>query len=234
MDQAVSHRRARTRGANPVLYWVVRALVELPIRFYFRTARLGREHIPAHGPAIIAANHRSFIDPWVIGTMARRPVYYVAKSELFANPVIARLITALGAFPVRRGEGDGEAIQTARQLLESGQLVLIFPEGTRTRPGPLGVPRRGVARLALETGAPVIPLAIIGTDAVRRGLILRPRRIRARAGLPLRLPRVPEASPALAAAALEHIWRRVELQWEWLGGQPRRQQATDPRPARVG
>ncbi|HTW12640.1 MAG TPA: 1-acyl-sn-glycerol-3-phosphate acyltransferase, partial [Solirubrobacteraceae bacterium] len=83
MDQAVSHERARIRGANPVLYWACRAPLEVVLKLYFRVAKIGRQHIPATGPAILACNHRSFLDPWVVGTMARRPVYYVAKSELF-------------------------------------------------------------------------------------------------------------------------------------------------------
>ena len=79
------HERARGRGVNPVVYWVVRALLQPFFHLYFRFRRDGREHIPAEGPVIIAANHRSFLDPFVIGMMTRRPVYYVAKRELFAN-----------------------------------------------------------------------------------------------------------------------------------------------------
>jgi 1-acyl-sn-glycerol-3-phosphate acyltransferase len=154
-------------------------------------SRLGREHIPEHGPAIIASNHRSFFDPFILGTMARRPMYYVAKRELFEiHPVLSWLLSALGAFPVDRGHGDRDTIATARELLARGELVLIFPEGTRTRPGPLGRPRRGVGRLALETGAPVIPVAIIGTEAIRRGWRFRPHKVRVRAGRPLQFPRV--------------------------------------------
>lgn len=220
MDQAVSHDRARTRGANPILYWAFRIPVEIVMKLYFRASRIGREHIPRHGAAIIACNHRSFIDPWVIGTMANRPVYYVAKSELFRNPVLAWVISALGAFPVERGAGDRDTIQTAKELLARGELVLIFPEGTRTRPGPLGQPKRGVARLALETGAPVVPVAVIGTEAIRKGIILRPHRIRARAGIPLQFERTEHSSPEQAAAVVERIWQRVSLQWEWLGGAP--------------
>jgi 1-acyl-sn-glycerol-3-phosphate acyltransferase len=228
MDNAAHHQRARTRGANIVVYWMVRAPLQLFFWIYLRMSRTGREHIPRRGPAIIAANHRSFFDPFIIGTMARRPMYYVAKRELFEiHPLLSWLVATLGAFPVDRGRGDQDTIATAKQLLARGELVLIFPEGTRTRPGPLGQPRRGVGRLALETGAPVIPVAIIGTEAIRRGWRLRPHKVRARAGRPLQFPRVDVTTPAAARIVTDRVWACVKLQWAWLGG------AVDPEPEPV-
>lgn len=218
MDQAALHDRTRHRGANLFVYWLVRTPCQIFFHLYFRMVRLGRENIPRTGPAIIASNHRSFLDPFIIGTMARRPMYYVAKKEIFFHPVASWLLAALGAFPVARGEGDTQMILTAKELLERGELVLIFPEGTRTRPGPLGDPRRGVGRLALETGVPVIPVAIIGTEAVRRGWRIRPHKVRARAGRPLGFPHVEKASPDLAGAVTDRVWSCVMLQWQWLGG----------------
>src|SRR5437588_9216348 len=100
MDHELRHRRARERGVSAVVYWIVRAVLEPFFHVYFRLARIGREHIPAEGPVIIAANHRSFLDPFVIGTMARRPMYYVAKQELFRHRLQAWVLSALGAFPV--------------------------------------------------------------------------------------------------------------------------------------
>ena len=219
MDHEVLHRRAREHGANPIVYWLVRAVLQPFFLIYFRMSRIGREHIPAEGPVIIASNHRSFLDPFVIATMARRPMYYVAK-EIFVWRWEAWLLNALGAFPVDRGGGDAEMIKTAEAILGRGDIVLMFPEGTRTRPGALGKPKRGVGRLALETGAPVVPVAVIGTEAVRRGWRFRPHKVRIRAGRPLRFPHVEDASPALAMAVTERIWPCVMLQWEWLGGLP--------------
>jgi 1-acyl-sn-glycerol-3-phosphate acyltransferase len=210
--------RALQRGVNPWLYWPLRAVLLPCFLVYFRLQRIGREHLPRRGPLLLASNHRSFLDPFVIGTLVRRPVFYMAKRELFEKRWQAWLLSRLGAFPVDRGTGDGEAIATARALLECGHCVVLFPEGTRVRPGPLGVPHRGVGRLALETGAPVAPVAVLGTEDVRRGWRIRPRKVRLRAGRPLLFPTVSEPSPALAASVTERAWACVSLQWEWLGG----------------
>jgi len=220
MDHERLHRRAREQGANPIVYGIVRLLFQPFFQIYFRMARIGREHIPRSGPVIIASNHRSFLDPFVIATMARRPMYYVAKKELFSKPWQAWVLNALGAFPVDRGASDIDSIDTAKAILARGDIVLIFPEGTRTRPGALGKAKRGVGRLALETGAPVVPVAVIGTEAIRRGWRIRPHKVRIRAGRPLRFPQVDEPSRALAGAVTDRIWPCVMLQWEWLGGLP--------------
>jgi 1-acyl-sn-glycerol-3-phosphate acyltransferase len=220
MGHEVLHRRARERGVNPLVYWPVRWVLIPFFRIYFRMRHVGREHIPRKGPVIVAANHRSFLDPFVIATMARRPMYYVAKKELFMRRWQAWILNALGAFPVDRGASDEEMMQTAKEILRRGDIVLIFPEGTRIRPGSLGKPKRGVGRLALETGAPVVPVAVIGTENIRRGWRIRPHKVRIRAGRPLRFPQVDNVSANLAGAVTERIWPCVMLQWEWLGGLP--------------
>jgi 1-acyl-sn-glycerol-3-phosphate acyltransferase len=225
-------QRSLRRGVNPFVYWPVRAVLVPALLIYFRIRRIGREHLPRRGPLLFASNHRSFLDPFVIGTLLRRPVYYMAKRELFERRWQAWILSALGAFPVDRGAGDAGAMDTAREILERGDCVVVFPEGTRVRPGPLGRPRRGVGRLALETGVPVVPVAVIGTEDVRRGWRIRPRRVQVRVGRPLRFPRPERSSPALAAAVTERIWACVSLQWEWLGGVPAQprpvQQRSDP------
>jgi glycerol-3-phosphate dehydrogenase (NAD(P)+) len=210
--------RTRSRGVNPLVYWLVRGVLQPFFHLWFRLSRIGREHIPQDGPVILAANHRSFLDPFVIGCMVRRPCYFVAKKELFSNRLTAWLLNCLGAFPIDRGNADADAMGTAREILERGDVVVIFPEGTRTRPGGLGRPRRGVGRLALETGAPVVPVAVIGTEQIRRGWRIRPHKVRIRAGRPLRFPLVERPSPQLAGAVTDRLWPMVALQWEWLGG----------------
>jgi 1-acyl-sn-glycerol-3-phosphate acyltransferase len=218
VDLSGFRERALGRGVNPFVYWPLRMMLVPFFLVYFRMQRIGGEHLPRTGALLLASNHRSFLDPFVIGTLVRRPVYYMAKRELFEKRWQAWILNALGAFPVDRGAGDRDAMATARAILERGDCVVVFPEGTRVRGGGLGDPRRGVGRLALETGAPVAPVAVIGSDAVRRGLRIRPRKVRLRVGRPLRYPTVEHCSPALAAGVTERIWACVSLQWDWLGG----------------
>ena len=217
---AAYHERIRRRGVNLPLYWLTRAVVQPALHIYFRLRRVGRQHVPARGAVILASNHRSFLDPFVLGCCVRRPVYFFAKEELFERRLTAWFLNAVGAFPVRRGGSDEEAMITARAVLLRGDPLVMFPEGTRIRSGSLGAPRRGVGRLALETGAPVVPVAIVGTDRVRRGWRIRPYRVRSRCGGPLTFPRVAMPSPRLASEVVARIWPCVEIQWEWLGGLP--------------
>ncbi len=205
---------------NPLVYWTVRAAFQPAFHFGLSMRRLHRERIPPVGPVILASNHRSFLDPFLIACLVRRPVYFVAKRELFRIRPIAWILGALGAFPIVRGQGDGKAMATALAILERGDVVVIFPEGTRVRPGPLGAPRRGVGRLALQSGAPVVPIAVIGTEDVRRGVIFRPRPVTLSCGAPLRFPRVADPSPQLAGAITDRIWPGVEREWVAIGGEP--------------
>lgn len=99
MTERQLHERARESGVNPVVYWLARAVLQPFFLTYFRTRRIGREHIPSAGPVIVAANHRSFLDPFVIATLARRPMYYVAKKELFRHPWVAWFLGALVPSP---------------------------------------------------------------------------------------------------------------------------------------
>ncbi|HEU0250975.1 MAG TPA: lysophospholipid acyltransferase family protein [Solirubrobacteraceae bacterium] len=220
LDESSAVRaRALGRGINPVLYRAARLVLVPFFRLYFRLEGVSAEHIPARGAAILASNHRSFLDPFVIGALTRRPVYYMAKRELFERRWQARLLSALGAFLVDRGTGDEQAMATARTLLERGECVAIFPEGTRIRRGPLGSPHRGVGRLALQTGAQVVPIAVTGTERVRRDWRIRPCKVRVRCGPPLRYPVAERPSPKIALGVAERIWVCVSLQWQWLGGE---------------
>jgi glycerol-3-phosphate dehydrogenase (NAD(P)+) len=219
-DLSVYHARTRTRGVNGFVYWPTRVVLQPLLMLLFRTSRVGREHIPSEGGLIVAPNHRSFLDPWIVGICLRRPVYFVAKRELFERRWLGWFLNALGAFPIRRGEADEEAMETARALVERGEALLIFPEGTRVRRGGVGDPKRGVGRLALETGAPVVPVAVHGTEQVRRGVLIRPRKVRVRCGRPLTFPRVERPSAHLAGEVTARIWPCVELQYAWLAGLP--------------
>ena len=127
---------ALRRGVNPFLYWTLRAILVPFFLIYFRLQRIGREHLPREGPLLLASNHRSFLDPFVIGTLVRRPVYYMAKRELFEKRWQAWVLNALGAFPVDRGAGDGDAMETARAILERGDCVVGLPGGHPRAPRP--------------------------------------------------------------------------------------------------
>ncbi len=216
------HRFAREKGTSRVLYYAARVVLVPVFLAYFRLQRSGREHARFKGGLVVASNHRSFLDPFVIGAFLpwRRRLQFVAKVELFEKRWQGWVLSRLGAFPIRRGQSDETAIDTARMIVERGGTVVIFPEGTRHRTGSLGRPKRGVGRLALETGAPVLPIAVQGSEEVRRGWRIRPRKVKLRAGKPLTFPRTERPSPALAANVTDRIWPNIELQWEWLGGLP--------------
>lgn len=216
------HEYTRRHGVNPVLYLLARVFMTPFFLVYFRYARTGREHGRVRGGLIVASNHRSFLDPFAIGGALpwSRPMNYVAKVELFERRWQAWFLSRLGAFPIRRNESDEESMETARIVVERGGAVCIFPEGTRIRRGALAEPRRGVGRLALQTGAPVIPAAVLGTEHVRRGWRIRPRKVKVRLGRAMAFPRAEDPSRGLAATVTARIWPNVELQWEDIGGLP--------------
>jgi glycerol-3-phosphate dehydrogenase (NAD(P)+) len=216
------HAYTRKHSVNWPLYLLVRTFLLPFFLVYFRLARMGRDHGRIKGGVIVAANHRSFLDPFVIGACLPwgRPMNYVAKVELFERRWQGWVLSRLGAFPIRRGESDEESMETARLLVDRGGALCVFPEGTRIRRGTLAEPRRGVGRLALQTGAPVIPTAVLGTEHVRRGWRIRPRKVRVRLGKAMTFPRAEEPSKALAETVTARIWPNVQLQWEDLGGLP--------------
>ncbi|MCB0860001.1 MAG: 1-acyl-sn-glycerol-3-phosphate acyltransferase [Solirubrobacterales bacterium] len=216
------HEYTRKHGVNRGLYLFARIILQPFFLIYFRLSRQGRKNSHIRGGTIVAANHRSFLDPFVIGSCLPwgKPMNYVAKVELFEKRWQGFLLCRVGAFPIRRGEADELAIETAELVLERGGTICIFPEGTRIRKGSLGQPKRGVGRLALRSGAPVLPVAVSGTERVRRGWKIRPRKVDIRVGRPMSFPQSESPSPALAASVTDRIWPNVELQWEDIGGLP--------------
>ncbi len=132
---------------------------------------IGVENVPPTGPVIVAPNHLSNYDPPLVGCALTRHINFMAKEELFKNPIAARLITWLGAFPVRRGNVDKVAIRHAMQLLKNGLVLGIFPEGSRQVPGKLGDFHDGAASLAIRMKVPIVPAAIIGSEHMERGKV---------------------------------------------------------------
>ncbi|MDQ2621469.1 MAG: 1-acyl-sn-glycerol-3-phosphate acyltransferase [Actinomycetota bacterium] len=216
------HDFTRRHGVNRGLYFAARCLLQPMFLIYLALSRQGRKNARIKGATIVAANHRSFLDPFVIGTCLPwgKPMNYVAKVELFEKRWQGFILCRVGAFPIRRGEADELAIETAEMVLERGGSICIFPEGTRHRKGSLGTPKRGVGRLALRSGAPVLPVAVSGSENVRNGLWIRPRKVRIRVGRPMSFPYAEDPSPALAASVTGRIWPNIELQWEDIGGLP--------------
>jgi 1-acyl-sn-glycerol-3-phosphate acyltransferase len=166
------HTRARTRKPDWV-YGVVRVLTTVYGIVAFRTRAVGAERIPDQGPLILAPNHFSFMDHFFVGMFTRRQVQFMAKSQLFKRPM-QWVYTHGGVFPVRRGHDDQEAFVTARSILARGGCVVMYCEGGRSRTGELAErPRRGIGKLALESGATVVPVAIYGSQRVRNWKRLR-------------------------------------------------------------
>ena len=146
-------------------YWVLKAVLTPILRFLFRVRVVGLENIPADGPVIMASNHVSFCDSIFLPLVLKRRITFVAKAEYFDDPKTAWFFRAVGQIPIRRGGGHASmrALETAREVLEDGQVFGIYPEGTRSPDGRLYKGHTGIARLALATKAPIVPVAMIGT-----------------------------------------------------------------------
>ncbi len=159
-------------------YRLVRWTLGLYFGWQFSLRVEGREHEPATGPVLVVSNHVSALDPPMVGVALRRTSRYMAKQELMDTPVLGFFLRTIGVFPVRRGEADRRSIRMALEALERGSVLVMFPEGTRSPDGRLQTAEPGAAMLALRTGAPVLPVAVIGTQhAMPRGA-KRPRRTR--------------------------------------------------------
>jgi 1-acyl-sn-glycerol-3-phosphate acyltransferase len=215
-----AHRLAREKGVSRPLYAFVRALVTPFLRIWFRMHVSGAEHIPKSGAAIVAPNHKSFWDSFFIAVCTRRHLRFMAKTELI-EARYGRLLVRLGAFPVRRGSSDLDALETSRVVLEQGGLLALFPEGTRIRdPEELGHPKRGAGRLALETGAPLIPTAITGTEQLFLGPFPKPRRVQVAFAEPIAASELAATPEAAGHLTEEMLWPEVEGEFRRLKARP--------------
>jgi 1-acyl-sn-glycerol-3-phosphate acyltransferase len=208
-----AHRLARAKGSNRVLYFLLRLVLVPLMKLFFGLTATGTENIPRTGPVVIAPNHKSFWDAFFLAAVVRRRLHFMGKAELFQG-WRGRVFLALGGFPVLRGASDAEAIETSRAILERGDVLVLFPEGTRVPdPERLGNPRRGATRLAIETGAVIIPTAITGTEKRRRHL---PRRVRIAFGEPIP---VTDLAPTPEHAGLlldQTVWPTISEEYQRL------------------
>lgn len=186
MDPASSGQLPPPQGLYKLGYWVFGWFY----RTFFRLMVTGREHLPPGG-FIVAANHASFLDPPLVGSSVPLPrqVCFMAKSELFKIPLLGPIISRVGSFPVIRGTPDRKAIRHALELLQAGGVLGVFPEGTRSKNGELQQPEPGIALIALKSGAPVVPAALVGTHGwlKRKGWRISINRFQVRFGPPLSL-----------------------------------------------
>jgi 1-acyl-sn-glycerol-3-phosphate acyltransferase len=143
-----------------MLYRFARSMLRLLFLVLFRLEAHGKENVLIEGPLVLCGNHRSMFDPFILGTPLKRELFFMAKEELFRIPIVGWFIKRVHAFPVKRGGVSKESIRLSIQLLKDGNVMCIFPEGTRKNAG--GVGKKGAAMLALKSHAVVIPVAIIG------------------------------------------------------------------------
>jgi len=174
---------------------------------------VGKEHVPLEGPLIVASNHLNNADPPMVALAVPRHPTFMAKQEMIKWPIIGPAFRIFGAFPVRRGEADLSALRAATEVVHSGAMLVMFPEGTRSRTGGLTKGHPGTALVALRTGAPILPVAITGSEGLTwPWIFLRPlsvKHIKVTIGEPFRLPPVERVNSEAAGEATGVIMRRI-------------------------
>ena len=214
------HERARTQEPDAA-YELVRVLTSLYAWSVFRVRSIAPELVPASGPVILAPNHSSFMDHFFLGAAIRRKVSFMAKSQLF-KPPLQFIYSHGGVFPVRRGFRDEEAFVTAGAILDRGGCLAMYCEGGRSRTGRIGDRARpGIGRLALESGATVVPVAIHGSERVRNWKRLRFPKITVQYGEPFRYERVAEATRHQQQAVADDILQAIKAVYTRLDAEGR-------------
>ena len=204
------------------IYELVRLILTPVALGIYRERAIGTENVPADGPFLLAPNHFSNMDHFFCGVYIRRKINFMAKSQLFGNPIGDYIFRVGGVFPVMRGHKDEEAFKTAHTILARGGCVLIYAEGGRSRTGGLGQPRRGVGRLALESGVPVVPVAIHGSQGVRAWKRLSFPKVTVQYGEPMSFPVIEDPSREEQQQASERIFAPVREMYGALEQQGRR------------
>jgi 1-acyl-sn-glycerol-3-phosphate acyltransferase len=215
------HERSRTREPDWV-YEAVRIATTLHAWTFFRARGIAAEKVPAEGPVILAPNHFSFMDHFFLGVSIRRKVRFMAKSQLF-QPPMQWIYTHGGVFPVRRGYADEEAFTTANSILDRGGVIAMYSEGGRSRTGKLAENvRPGIGRLALESGAPIVPIAIHGSSRVRNWKRLQFPKVTVLYGDPIRWERIEHPTRAQQQEVANAIFAEIRALYEQLDAKGRR------------
>ncbi len=197
-------------------YTLGRIVLTLPTLLLYRVRKIGLENVPKQGALILAPNHFSQMDHFFVGVYLRRKIRFMAKSQMFGPPVLTYVYKHGGVFPVRRGHHDEEAIVTANEILRQEEMLLVYAEGGRSRSDQLGKPKPGIGRIALESGAPVVPIAIYGSAKVRSWKRLRFPRVTVEFGEPLSFPTESSPSHERQLEVAGEIFDRVRELYEGL------------------
>lgn len=197
-------------------YPLVRVIVSLPTLLLYRVRAIGVENVPKTGPLLLAPNHFSQMDHFFIGLYLRRQIRFMAKSQMFGPPVLTYIYKHGGVFPVRRGHHDEESFKTAFAILDQGGMLLVYAEGGRSRSDQLGEVKPGIGRIALESGVPVVPVAIHGSSKVRRWKRFRFPKVTVQFGEPLSFPREEAPSRERQLEAATEVFGRVRRMYEGL------------------
>lgn len=197
-------------------YTFARIIVTLPTLLIYRVRAIGVRNVPREGALVLAPNHFSQMDHFFVGLYLRRKIRFMAKSQLFGPPVLTYIYKHGGVFPVRRGHQDEEAFKTAYTLLDQGEMLLVYAEGGRSRSGEMGEPKPGIGRIALESGAAIVPVAIHGSARVRGWKRLRFPKVTVQFGEPVSFPveQAPGRERQLEVAT--EIFGRVREMYEGL------------------
>jgi 1-acyl-sn-glycerol-3-phosphate acyltransferase len=203
------HERSRTREPD-AMYEIVRFCTTIYALTFFRAQCISSEKVPQSGPVILAPNHFSFMDHFFLGAFIRRKVRFMAKSQLFKSP-LQFIYTHGGVFPVRRGVRDEDAFITAHSVLGRNGCIAMYPEAGRSRTGKLAEkPKPGIGRLALESGAAVVPVAIHGSSHVRNWKKLQFPKVTVQYGDPIRFEQVAESTRDQQQAVAEEIFGEIK------------------------
>jgi 1-acyl-sn-glycerol-3-phosphate acyltransferase len=206
------------RSSDPGWVYELFRMLTTPISlFVYRCRAIDVSNVPASGPVVLAANHFSNMDHFLAGAYLRRKIRFLAKSQLYGNPIGDYIFRTGGVIPIRRGHRDEEAFESIHAAFRRGGCVMIYIEGGRSRSGELGTARPGVGRAALEAGVPIVPVAIHGSQKIRRWKRLQFPRVTVRFGEPMRFDPVPEPSREQQQECAEEVFaevRRMYLELE--------------------